>query len=190
MLRTAPIVSAFAVALVSTLAFAASSVATSIASAAGIGGLAEAASSPRVVASVSQTTTAAALATLQARITLCSGAVEIPVFVASSATTAVATGSVYAIKATIVNATCTRFDVLHTGGPTGVTLIELGGTNSQVCFDRSQPGLRANGSSTGMDFALSTTASIGSWTAYATYRNPVHLAGTVDSGDLFGGVQV
>ena len=172
------------------LAIAASSFATSLAAAAGFGGITVVASPARVVSSVSQTTTAATLTTLGLRVTLCSGTVEAPAFVATSATNAVATGSVYTIRATIVNATTTRFDVVHTGGATGIALIELGGSASQIGFDRVAPNPGTNGSSTGADFSMSAVLSVGAWNAYALYRNPVNLVGAAALGDLFGGLQV
>lgn len=169
--------------MIATLALASASIAASAADAAAFGGIAVLASAARVVNTTNQGTAWTNLVSLAPRVTLCSGAVEFPVFAFAGGSSVQAIGSCYTIKATVVGATQTRFEIFHNGGANGIQLVELGGPNSQVGFDRTNPNPGTAGSFNGRDFQY--IAGFGAWTVYAYYHTPVRIAGAAVQNDLY-----
>jgi hypothetical protein len=148
------------------------------------GGIAVLASAARVVNTTNQTTAVGNLVSLAPRVTLCSGAIEFPTFVAAGGATVQAVGSCYTIKATIVGPTQTRFEIFYSGAPgSGIVLVELGGPNSQVGFDRTAPNPGTAGSFSGRDFQY--IVGTGAWCVFANYHTPVQIAGMPIRNDLY-----
>lgn len=148
------------------------------------GGIAVLASAARVVNTTNQATAVANLFSLAPRVTLCSGAVEFPPFVAAGGASVQAIGSCYTIKATIIGATQTRFEIFYSGAPgSGIVQVEFGGPNSQVGFDRTNPNPGTAGSFNGRDFQY--VVGSGAWCVFANYHTPVQVAGAPIRHDLY-----
>jgi hypothetical protein len=171
-------------ALIATLALASASIAAPAADAAAFGGIAVLASAVRVVNTTNQGTAWTNLVSLAPRVTLCSGAVEFPVFAFAGGSSVQAIGSCYTIKATVLAANQTRFEIFYSGAAgSGIQLVEFGGPNSQVGFDRTNPNPGTAGSFNGRDFQY--LAGSGAWTVFAYYHTPVQVAGAAVRNDLY-----
>lgn len=171
-------------ALIATLALASASIAAPAADAAAFGGIAVLASAVRVVNTTNQGTAWTNLVSLAPRVTLCSGAVEFPVFAFAGGSSVQAIGSRYTIKATVLAANQTRFEIFYSGAAgSGIQLVEFGGPNSQVGFDRTNPNPGTAGSFNGRDFQY--LAGSGAWTVFAYYHTPVQVAGAAVQNDLY-----
>lgn len=171
-------------AMIATLALASASLVAPSADAAAFGGLAVLASAARVVNTTNQVTTWSNLLSLSPRVTLCSGAVEFPAFAYAGGSSVQAIGSCYTIKATVLAVNQTRFEVFYNGAPgSGIALIEFGGPNSQVGFDRTNPNPGTGGSFNGRDFQY--LAGVGAWNVFAYYHTPVQIAGLAIQNDLY-----
>ena len=160
-------------AIIATLALTAAALASTIASAAGFGGNFVMPGPLRVVSSLTQNTPIAALSRLPIKVTMCTGAVETPVFTIVAANTVVANGSCYQIIGTIVGPDTTRFDVIHTTTFNGLLSIELGGGTQMVLFDRTLPNPGTFNSLTGRDVTYSGGS--GAWTMTAIFSGPVQF---------------
>jgi hypothetical protein len=165
------------------LSFAAASCFAGVASAAGFGANLVLAGPLRVVSTLTQNTSINMLAGLPIRVTMCTGAVETPVFVITSPTTVIATGSCYQIKATLVGVDTTRFEIVHTAAANGLQLVEFGGRAQGVLFDRTNPNPGTVNSLTGRDVAY--LAGVGAWIMDAAWSGPVELGTRPVMNDLY-----
>lgn len=171
-------------ATIAALALASASLVAPTADAAAFGGSAVLASAARIVNTTNQSTAWTNLLSLSPRVTLCSGAMEFPAFAYAGGASVQAIGSCYTIKATVMGANQTRFEVFYSGAPgSGIALIEFGGPNSQVGFDRTNPNPGTAGSFNGRDFQY--LAGVGAWNVYAYYHTPVQVAGLPIQNDLY-----
>lgn len=166
------------------LAIASAALATQASSAAGFLGNVVAGGVMRVVNSVTQNTLVAQFPALPAKVTMCSGATEFPVFVVTSATTAQANGSTYFIRATILTPDRTRFEVVHTNASNdGIKRIVLGGGQQAITFDQTMPNPGTSGSLSGRNVAY--IAGGGIWNVGAIWGNPIRITGFASQGDLY-----
>ena len=165
------------------VALAAATFVSSAASAAGFAGNIVVAGPLRVVSTLGQNTAIGALAGLPIKVTMCTGAIETPVFVVTSATTVVANGSCYQIVGTLVGPDTTRFDVIHTAAVNGLQFIEFGGATQMALFDRTLPNPGTVNSLTGRDVAY--LGGVGTWSMSAVWSGPVELCTRPIMNDLY-----
>ena len=92
---------------IATLALTAAALTTTIANAAGFAGNVSVAGPTRNVVVMNQATPLASILATPVRVYMCTGVVEMPVFVATSAVSAQAVGITYVIEATLVDPTTT-----------------------------------------------------------------------------------
>ena len=138
----------------------------------------------RTVNSVTQTTLVAQFPALPVRVTMCSGAIEAPVFVVTGATTAQANGSTYIIRANIAGPNITRFDIVHTNASNnGIKLVTFGNSTQRIVFDRTLPSPGTPGSLTGRD--VNYLGGAGVWNLRAVWSNPIRIPPAATVGDVF-----
>ena len=138
----------------------------------------------RTVNSVTQTTLVAQVPALPVRVTMCSGAIEAPVFVVTGATTAQANGSTYIIRANIAGPNITRFDIVHTNASNnGIKLVTFGNSTQRIVFDRTLPSPGTPGSLTGRD--VNYLGGAGVWNLRAVWSNPIRIPTAATVGDVF-----
>jgi len=170
--------------LTATIAIASAALATQVSSAAGFLGNVIGALTVRTVNAVTQSTPIAHFPTLPVRVNMCSGAIEAPVFVVTSATTAQANGSTYIIRANIIGLDTTRFDIVHTNAMNdGIKLVTFGNAAQRIVFDRTLPNPGTVGSLTGRDVTF--LGGVGIWNMRAIWSNPIRVAPAVPVRDLF-----
>jgi hypothetical protein len=165
-------------------AIASAAVATQFASAASFLGNAVAGGVMRVVAAVSQNTLVAQFPALPAKVTMCDGSVETPLFFVTGAATAQANGSTYFIRATILGPDRTRFEVVHTNATNnGIKRIVLGGGVQSIAFDQTMPNPGTAGSFSGRNATYLSGAGI--WGVRAIWGNAIRVGGLAAQGDLY-----
>lgn len=170
--------------IAASIAIASAAFATPTASAAGFLGNFTGPLVVRTVNSVTQTTLVAQFPALPVRVTMCSGAIEAPVFVVTSATTAQANGSTYIIRANIVGPDITRFDIVHTNASNnGIKLVTFGNSTQRIVFDRTLPSPGTPGSLTGRD--VNYLGGAGVWNLRAVWSNPIRIPPAATVGDVF-----
>ena len=141
-----------------------------------------------VTTGVTQGAAAANLATLPVRVTLCSGVIEMPPFVVTGATTAVATGSCYRIYATVVAADRFRLIIAHNGSAAGtVRQVALGGAMQKTVFDRRDPNPGTSFSGSGRD--VTPTGGAGPSNYHARWTNPIAIGTMPARGDVFNRIE-
>ena len=169
--------------IATTIALASAALATQVASAAGFLGNFTGSLAVRTVNSVTQTTLVGQFPSLPVRVIMCSGAVETPVFAVTGATTAQANGSTYVIRANIIGANVTRFDIVHTNASNdGIKVITLGNGAQRIVFDRTQPSPGTPGSLAGRDVAY--LGGSGIWNLRAVWSNPIRIPPAATVGDV------
>lgn len=170
--------------IAASIAIASAALATQVASAAGFLGNFTGSLAVRTVNSVTQTTLVAQFPSLPVRVTMCSGAIEAPVFVVTGATTAQASGSTYIIRANIIGPDITRFDIVHTNASNnGIKLVTFGNAAQRIVFDRTLPSPGTPGSLTGRD--VNYLAGAGVWNLRAVWGNPIRIAPAATVGDVY-----
>ncbi|MFM7259020.1 MAG: hypothetical protein ACKO3W_00310 [bacterium] len=168
----------------SILALSAAAIANSSASALVFGGNFFVAGMNRIVSTgISQGASSANLPALPINVAMCSGLTEIPVFVVTGPTTAVANGSCYRITATVLAADRFRLQFSHNGAPGSVRSFAFGGGAQKVVFDRRDPTPGTSLSGTGRDVVV--TAGGGPWTVDARWTNPIQIGTMPALGDVY-----
>ncbi|MEY3141568.1 MAG: hypothetical protein RLY21_61 [Planctomycetota bacterium] len=166
------------------LAIASAALATQTSSAASFLGNAVAGGVIRVVNSVTQNTLVAQFPSLPVKVTMCDGTTETPLFVVTGAATAQANGSTYFIRATILGADRTRFEIVHTNASNnGLKRIVLGGGQQSIAFDQTMPNPGTSGSFSGRN--VSYIAGGGVWGVTAIWGNAIRRSGLAVQGDLY-----
>jgi hypothetical protein len=174
--------------IIATIALTAAALASTIASAAGFGGIFVVVGPLRVVGTITQITAIGALASLPIKVTTCLGPVETPVFTIVAPNTVIANGSCYQIIGTLIGPNTTHFDVIHTTVSNGLLSIELGGATQMVLFDRTSPNPGTQYSLTGRD--VTYTGGTGAWILNAVYSGPVELGTRPIMNDVYNKLQL
>jgi len=166
------------------LAIASAALSAHAASAAGFLGNFTGSLAIRTVNAVTQTTLVGQFPSLPVRVTMCSGAIEAPVFVVTGAATAQANGSTYVIRATLLGVDRTSFEITHTNATNnGIRTVVFGNGAQKIVFDRTQPSPGTPGSLTGRDVTYMGGAGI--WNLKAVWSNPVRIPPAATVGDVF-----
>ncbi len=169
------------------LALASAAGLSTVASAAGFSGNVFVPGLNRIIATgITQGSSSANLPALPVRVTLCSGAVEMPVFVITSPTEAVANGSCYRIWMRVLGPDRTRLEVFHSGGSNGVRRVELGGGVQKVVFDRRSPNPGTSFSASGRDGTY--LGGNGPWLVTMRWTNPIQVGTMPALGDVYNKV--
>jgi hypothetical protein len=169
---------------IATLALTAAALTTTIANAAGFAGNVSVAGPTRNVVVMNQATPLASILATPVRVYMCTGVVEMPVFVATSAVSAQAVGTTYVIEATLVDPTTTRFKMWHTGATTAsISAVDFGGGAQRLAFDRTNPNPGSAGSAAGRDVAY--IAGAGTWIASAVWSTPIKVGAVNAQNDAY-----
>ena len=172
-----------ATSLATSIAIASATLATQFASAATFVGNFTGSLVIRTVNSVTQTTIIGQFPMLPVRVTMCSGAIETPGFVVTGASTAQANGSTYVIRATVISADRTTFEIWHTGATNnGIKSVTFGNAGQRIVFDRFQPSPGTAGSLTGRDVIY--LGGVGVWNMRAIWGNPIRSPPAATAGDV------
>jgi hypothetical protein len=166
------------------LAIASAALATQTASAAAFAGNFIAAGVIRTVAGVTQTTKIGEFPALPVRVSMCSGAIEAPVFAVTGAFTAQAIGSTYVIHATLAAPDRTMFEIVHTSATNdSIRNVVFGNGTQRIVFDRTLPAAGTPGSLSGRD--VNYLGGAGMWNVRALWRNLVRIGAAAPVGDVF-----
>jgi hypothetical protein len=169
--------------IATSIAIASAALATQVSSAAAFLGNFTGSLVVRNVTSITQTTVVGQFPMLPVRVTMCSGAIEMPVFAVTGASTAQANGSTYAIRATIAASNRTIFEIWHTGANNnGIKSVTLGNGGQRIIFDRIQPSPGTAGSLTGRDVIY--LGGVGVWNMRAVWSNPIRIPPAAPAGDV------
>jgi hypothetical protein len=152
------------------------------------GGFTVSAGTPRVVTTVSQTSTPVSNATSRLRVERCSGVIEYPAFVVISPSTVIATGPDYRVVMTNVGATLTSITIEATAATCGLKAVSFGTPNTKCGYDLRNPNPGTAGSSTGADPVPAAMG--GAWTTFIHFDNVVKYPTAPAAGDLYGRMTV
>ncbi len=154
------------------------------------GGFTIAAGTPRIVSVVNQNATPATNATSYLTVQRCSGVLQYPALVVTSATTCTAVGPDYQITMTVLSATQTAVKIVATAPTCAIRSVSFGTPNSQCGYDLTNPNPGTVGSLTGANPVPVAGGMVGIWTANIKFDNAVNIAGTAAQGDLFSRMTV
>jgi hypothetical protein len=149
------------------------------------GGFTIAAGTPRIVSVVNQNATPATNATSYLTVQRCSGVLQYPALVVTSATTCTAVGPDYQITMTVLSATQTAVKIVATAPTCAIKSVSFGTPNSQCGYDLTNPNPGTAGSLTGANPVPIAGSLIGVWTAQVKFDNAAYYAGTVAQLDLY-----